>query len=270
MIASVLATSIPPAVDTARQLLIAKSDRWFFWLVVSSIVVGVGVCLEWPEADTDVKRWHRRWKGLAVPPENEKSLARPASYLGLLLVILGVAGEGLFESLSSHAETALRAHDEQVLADTLSTASIAELDAASARQTTAQLNRETQALRDRADEAELELARLTAPLFKVAVLRGVANPNPMNGTRQRILVTGNTRINLPTAPKGKSVSWTLFVTQDGVGQHQFMFSPQISGFGNVLISPPGSSWVVNLVTDQSGTANTGLGGTFSPASPGTR
>lgn len=122
---SLLATSSPP-VDAVRQLLIARSDRWFFWLVVSSIVVGIGVCLEGPEATIALKRWYLDWKNREVPPENARSLAIPASYLGLLLVILGVAGEGVFESLSSNAETALRAHDEQVLADTISEAGAAK------------------------------------------------------------------------------------------------------------------------------------------------
>ena len=117
---SLLATSASPPVDTVRQSLIDRSDRWFFWLVVSSIVVGIGVCLEAPESTIALKRWFRHWRREPdVPPEDERSLAIPASYLGLLLVILGVAGEGIFEALSSNAETTLRAHDEQVLGDTI-------------------------------------------------------------------------------------------------------------------------------------------------------
>lgn len=122
---SLLATSSPP-VDTVRLSLISTSDKWFFWLVVSSIVVGIGVCLEGPEATIALKRWYSHWRNREVPPENARSLAIPASYVGLLLVILGVAGEGIFESLSSNAETALRAHDEQVLADTISEAGAAK------------------------------------------------------------------------------------------------------------------------------------------------
>lgn len=92
---SLLATSVSSPVDTMRQSLIDKSDRWFFWLVMSSIVVGIGVCLEAPESTIALKRWFRHWrKETDVPPENERSLAIPASYLGLLLVILGVAGKG--------------------------------------------------------------------------------------------------------------------------------------------------------------------------------
>src|ERR1017187_8324688 len=93
-----LVTSVViPSTDPVRESLRADSDRWFFWLVVSSIIVGIGVCFEAPEATIALKRWYRHWKGKEVPPENERSLAIPASYLGLLLVILGVAGEGVFE-----------------------------------------------------------------------------------------------------------------------------------------------------------------------------
>jgi hypothetical protein len=96
------------------------SDRWFFWLVVSSILVGAGVCLEAPEATIALKRWYLHWiEAPDIPPENERRLAIPIEYLGLLLVILGVIGEGVCELGSSSAETALRAHDEQVLGETI-------------------------------------------------------------------------------------------------------------------------------------------------------
>lgn len=124
------ATSSSPAVDRARQELVNNSDRWFSWLVVSSIVVGIGVCLEFPEATIALKRWYLHWKAIEdIPPENERRLTVPVEYLGLLLVILGVIGEGLFESLSSSAETALRAHDEQTLAESIRTAGDAQKSA---------------------------------------------------------------------------------------------------------------------------------------------
>lgn len=63
---------------------------------------------------------------------NEKSWAIPASYLGLVLVVGGVAGEGIFEFLASNADIALRAHDEQILAVAIQKAGTAELSAQSA------------------------------------------------------------------------------------------------------------------------------------------
>ena len=113
-----LFVSNSPAVDTVRQSLEADSSRWFGWLVKASILVGIGVVLEEPEATVALKRWYRLWRGKEVEAENEKSLLIPIAYLGLLLVVVGVAGEGIFEFLSSHSETALRGHDEQILAET--------------------------------------------------------------------------------------------------------------------------------------------------------
>jgi hypothetical protein len=148
-------------------------------------------------------------------------------------------------------ETYLKAH----LSET-------SLRAAEANERAALNEREAQGLRARADEAELELARLTGPPFMVPVIQGVANPDLSKGNKQEVRLTGDTRIVLPKLPKGKSLAWTLTLIQGGSGQHQFTFSPPITGFGNTLNSPPGSGWLVNLSTDQNGTVNTGLGGTF--------
>jgi hypothetical protein len=43
----------------------------------------------------------------------------PITFLGLVLVIGGIIGEGIFEFLSADAETAIRAHDEHVLGETI-------------------------------------------------------------------------------------------------------------------------------------------------------
>jgi hypothetical protein len=65
-----------------------------------------------------LRRWYRLWTGKDVEPENDKSFVVPIAYLGLLLVVVGVAGEGIFEFLSSRSETALRSHDEHILGET--------------------------------------------------------------------------------------------------------------------------------------------------------
>src|SRR5262249_30167887 len=114
---SLLASDSLP-IDIVRQSLESDSSRWFHCLVGASIIVGVGVILEAPEATIALRRWYLLRKGKEVEPENEKSWVIPVSYVGLLLVVAGVAGEGIFEFLSSNAETKLRSHDEQILADT--------------------------------------------------------------------------------------------------------------------------------------------------------
>ena len=117
---------------------------------------------------------------------------------------------------------------------------------------------------EKAANAQIELARLTGPPYLVPVIHGTATPDLSKGTKQLVLLTANTRINLPTLPNGKSLTWTLILAQDQQGQHQFTFSPQISGFGNTLFSPGRSKWLVNLLTDSNGTVNVGLGGTYAP------
>jgi hypothetical protein len=118
---------------------------------------------------------------------------------------------------------------------------------------------------EKAALAQLELARLTGPPYLVPVIHGTATPDLSKGTKQLVLLTSDTRINLPKLPEGKSLTWTLILAQDEVGQRQFTFSPQISGLGNTLFSPGHSKWLVNLLTDSNGTVNVGLGGTFAPA-----
>jgi hypothetical protein len=107
------ATSSPPA-DTLRQSLAAHSDRMFFWLVVSSAVTGIGVIFEAPAELHELGRW---WKIRRLgKPIGWKV---PITFFGLVLVIGGIIGEGIFEFLSANAETEIRAHDEQVLGDTI-------------------------------------------------------------------------------------------------------------------------------------------------------
>jgi hypothetical protein len=132
---------------------------------------------------------------------------------------------------------------------------LAEQHAAEATKAAGQAN-------EKAAKAQLELARLTGPPYMVPVIQGSATPDLSKGTKQLVLLTSDTRIILPKLPDGKSLTWTLILAQDERGQHQFAFSPQISGFGNTLFSPGHSKWIVNLLTDSSGTVNVGLGGTF--------
>jgi hypothetical protein len=112
-------------------------------------------------------------------------------------------------------------------------ASAAELDAANAREQAAQLQKDTQELKTEADDArrdmvqaQLELARLNGPLYRIPVIHGIATPDLSKGFIQQILLTGDIRINppiLPTMRKGRTASWMLFLDQDSVGSHQYTF-----------------------------------------------
>lgn len=129
-----LAAISTPVADGIRHGLQKDADQWFHWLVISSIAVAFGVAFEAPEATIALKRWYAAFRGRDNPPENERSLAIPASYLGLILVVLGVIGEGFFEAKLNIADTALHAYDSQKLALVTEEAGDASQSAARANQ----------------------------------------------------------------------------------------------------------------------------------------
>jgi hypothetical protein len=87
-------------------------------LLVSSAGVAIGCVLEIGETWTDFRKWLKARKDTTAS-EEDRSWHKPMAALGLMLVILGVIGEGVAEGFASIAETALRAHDEKVLGDTI-------------------------------------------------------------------------------------------------------------------------------------------------------
>jgi hypothetical protein len=113
---SILLDSSPPVVDSVRSSLEAKEGFWFACLLIASAGVAVGCVLEIPETWTDLKEWRHLKKDKTTPHPGWRV---PMAAIGLLLVVGGVVGEGIFEGLVSINETKLRAHDEQALTDTI-------------------------------------------------------------------------------------------------------------------------------------------------------
>ncbi len=113
-------------VDSVRDSLVLISEKGFKWLTYSTALVGAGCVLEIGETWTLLTRWVRLKRGRPVEDENPTSWHIPAGAIGLLFVIIGVSGEGYFEVKVSNADTALRAHDEAVLADTIKEAGTAK------------------------------------------------------------------------------------------------------------------------------------------------
>jgi hypothetical protein len=100
----------------------------FFWLVVASAVTGLGVIFEAPGELHELKRW---WKLKRL--KKAIGLKVPITFLGLVLVIGGIIGEGIFEFLSSDAETSIRAYDEKILGETIVQAGSAKESADAAK-----------------------------------------------------------------------------------------------------------------------------------------
>ncbi|MGD0443606.1 MAG: hypothetical protein ABSA39_06685 [Edaphobacter sp.] len=100
----------------------------FFWLVVASAVTGLGVIFEAPGELHELTRW---WKLKRL----KKAIGWkvPITFLGLVLVIGGIIGEGIFEFLSADAETSIRAYDEKILGETIIQAGSAKESAEAAK-----------------------------------------------------------------------------------------------------------------------------------------
>jgi hypothetical protein len=106
------------ASDPVRDALISKSDLFFWGLVSSTAILFVGVMMEefhpldrLPTHDVNIRtkvrnprKWIIRSKFLYAK-------------LALLVVVGGLAGEGIFEYLASRAETEIRQHDEEIVSD---------------------------------------------------------------------------------------------------------------------------------------------------------
>jgi hypothetical protein len=221
-------------------------------------------------------------------------------YVGEVLVFIGVMGEGFAEwaepqrkklarvsslmlvvglAISLASLIGTNEYFNSTIADLNAQAAAsnkqardAQLDAANARKETAQLQKDTQGLKTDADtarrdmvQAQLELARLTSPIQSVPVVDGIAMPDPMKGLRLRILLHSDVRIKLPTLPKGKSVTWTLFIVQDEKGDRQFSTFPHDVMFGNFLFHPPHSFCTMELITDEYGTTDLTFGAASCPS-----
>lgn len=105
-------------VDAVRDSLIRESNKWFTRLLISTGVVALGCILEIGETWTSLRNWTRLKRKLPVEDPNPLSWHIPAGAIGLMLVIVGVLAEGVFEGYVSNSDTAIRGHDEQILADT--------------------------------------------------------------------------------------------------------------------------------------------------------
>jgi hypothetical protein len=123
----------PVPVDSVRSALEGREELWFICLLVASGGVAIGCVLEIPETWGDLKEWRKLRKESGEKP----SWRVPMGAIGLLLVVMGVIGEGVFEALVSMNETALRAHDEQVLGETIKEAGTAKDSANAAVQAAA-------------------------------------------------------------------------------------------------------------------------------------
>lgn len=135
MVPEIIATVTDELIRTDLQTL---RDTYFNWLIGAAIFVFVGVCLE--EAE------------ILFPKRIQ--LAKRLGRLGWLLIMLGVAGEGVFETLVSRADGLLQEFNNIVLVSAKAQAESATLNSASAQ-------KEASAANERASQNEKEAAQLS-------------------------------------------------------------------------------------------------------------
>jgi hypothetical protein len=135
-------------------------DAYFYRLVLSAAVVAIGVLLEGPEVIHETKAVFRR--------QPESRARRPwitlVALVGWILVVLGVAGEGIAERYVSQADGLLQEFTNILLNDAvketafaIAQAEIAKTAAGDANARASGLQKEAEKLRQRNLETEAEL-----------------------------------------------------------------------------------------------------------------
>jgi hypothetical protein len=231
-----LQIALSPYVDALDSRIrddLQRSSHCFFVLViVCALTVAVGCLLEGPELIHELwPKWFSFY-GWSSTARFERTI-KEVAFWGWLMIGVGVSGEGIFEAFQNSYEGHLQTLNDILLEESRVTASSANLEAAYARQDTAQLEKTTEGLKTEAADAkrdmvnaQLELARLTGPVHIIPVINGVATPDLSKGLIQQILLTRDVRIMSPKLPdigKEGTAPWTLFLDQDSVGSHQYTF-----------------------------------------------
>jgi hypothetical protein len=147
------------AFDPVRLSLEAKGAKWFHWLLISGAVVALGCVLEVWETYVSLVSW---WHGRSGRPhkENEASWRIPIAALGLVLVILGVIGETVFEGLVSNSDASIRTHESDVLSRAEEAASTANQKAGDAYERASANEREAARLKKEAEDERMKRVEL--------------------------------------------------------------------------------------------------------------
>lgn len=146
--ASLLSSLVASLDEMIRKDLEAFRAVFFWCLVAATVAVVVGVILE------EAQEWMPTVKKvLRLDPIVEYRWAKKLVKLGWILIVVGVAGEGIFEVYVSRADSILNAFDNILLTEARKQASDAVLGAATA-------NRRVAEARHRTAELEKEAAQL--------------------------------------------------------------------------------------------------------------
>jgi hypothetical protein len=103
------AALLPTQDASIRDVLLAGADRALHGLLVMSGIVAIGIFFEIFEVWAEFRIWRE-----SNPRKNWRPLL---SLIGLILVIVGVFGEGIYEGLLGTQDTKLRDFDKTTIAD---------------------------------------------------------------------------------------------------------------------------------------------------------
>jgi len=160
-LSSLSASSLPSLVasidETVRNDLEAFRAAFFWCLVAATVAVVVGVILE------EAQEWMPTVeRALRLNPIVEYRWAKKLVKLGWILIVIGVAGEGIFEVYVSRADSVLCTFDNILLNEAKKEASEAVLGAATATIQVAEARRQTAELDVAAQQLKAENLRLEA------------------------------------------------------------------------------------------------------------
>lgn len=120
--------------NSIRDELQRNSDTFFFWVLFSAFVVLIGVALEGPEVLHEL--WPRLFRRFTSKSDEHltkfNKLIKRIGFVGWFLVVIGVAGEGIFEGLQNRAEGQLQTFGSILLKDARLAASTAKASASDA------------------------------------------------------------------------------------------------------------------------------------------
>jgi len=129
-------------------------DRFFFWVAASAIIVAIGCLMEGPEIFHDL--WPNTYSCFAG------RWVKKVGLIGWLLVVLGVAAEGVLEIYDHHASGLLQTFNETLLADAQRESGAANERAASAFERAAKTEDEASQENERAARAEQQASEENA------------------------------------------------------------------------------------------------------------
>lgn len=117
-LALILKASASAVESPARKAVENNAESDFFWLLISTAFVAVGIAFEYPEVKHEFIEWLRSRKKpwIIDPTPRSRSRVPLWSLIGFLIVTAGVAGEGIYEGLLGMNDTKIRTMDESSLA----------------------------------------------------------------------------------------------------------------------------------------------------------